>query len=258
MVQSRNMRKTRQRKKTGNKEKLYEIGFMIVVLILIFVIYKIFSIIVENAEKVELSGQSYYQYFSGIVEEYSGDIKVSQTDDETQLTLEDGRRIYLDSTPIYYKDILGKALLPEEMELVIPNTGMYKLDNFTNIIQENQKIYAKRLKKDKTTVLEDAFLYDGNDLYFFLDETRIYVGSQEYIVSPLSYVIVNYRDNVEIYNYDNDEYTIIQDEDELATDVIAKNDAKGYSINMSIDSITTQNGQQLLMSNINNLSEFDY
>jgi hypothetical protein len=258
MTNNVNVKKTRKRKKQKSKEKLFKLGFVIVAVILIFVIYKIFNLIVSTTENVDLSGESYYQYFSGIKEEYSGNIKLSQQDDETILTLEDGTKVYLDSTPIYYTDILGKALLSEEMELVIPYTGMYKIDNFTNIIQENQSIYVKRLNKNKTTAINDAFLYDGKDLYFFLDETRIYVGDQEYIVSPLSYAIVNYRSNVEIYDYQTNEYTIIQDESSLAADVIAKNDAKGYSINMSVDSITTTNGQQLLMSNLNNLSEFDY
>jgi hypothetical protein len=251
-------KKSCKRKDQKNKEKLIKLGFIIIAIILVLIIYKIYRAVASKTEKIDLSGQSYYQYFYGIMEEYSGDMEISKQDDGTILTLENDEIIYLDSTPIYYKDVLGKALLPEEMELVIPNTGMYRIAEFTSIFQENQKIYAKRFNKEKTTALENAFLYDGKDLYFFLDETRIAVGDQEYIVSPLSYAIVNYRTSVEIYNYESDEYTIIQDESALSADVIARNEAKGYSINLSVDSITTQNGQQLLMSNLSNLSDLDY
>ena len=45
-------------------------------------------------------------------------------------------------------------------------------------------------------------------MYFFLDDTVITIGDTEYELPPLSYVIVNYRTNVEIYNYDKNEYTI--------------------------------------------------
>ena len=73
-----------------------------------------------------------------------------------------------------------------------------------------------------------------------------------------AYVIVNYRTNVEIYNYDKDEYTIIQDENELKNDVLANNNAKNYTINLSLDSIKTENNNQLLITSIDNLSEYDY
>lgn len=32
------------------------------------------------------------------------------------------------------------------------------------------------------------FLYDGKDLYFFLDEVTLIVGDKEIILSPMSYV----------------------------------------------------------------------
>ena len=83
-------------------------------------------------------------------------------------------------------------------------------------------------------------------------------GNTEYELSPLSYVIVNYRSSVEIYNYDKDEYIIIQDENSLKNDVLAKSKSSNYTINMSLDSMKTEKSNQLLITSIDNLNEYDY
>ena len=240
------------------KEKALRVAVIIVAILLALVIYKILDILVIKTERYDLSGQTYYQYFNGIEQEYSGKMDVVQKDDETQLILENGQVVYLDSTPMYYKNILGKSLLPKEMELVVPDSGTYKLNKFTNVIEENNKIKLKKLNSSKTKDIDNGFLFDGNDLYFFLDDTTITVGNKDYELPALSYAIVNYKTNVELYNYDTNEYTIIQDEESLKSDVTATNKSKNYTINMSLDSLKTDKSNQLLITNINNLREYDY
>ena len=83
-------------------------------------------------------------------------------------------------------------------------------------------------------------------------------GNSQYELSPLSYVIVNYRNSIEIYNYEKDEYSIVEDEADLNTNVVAINKFKNYTIDMSVDSLTTPKKKQLLITSINNLNEFRY
>ena len=258
MKQQRKNRSKRREKKLNKNERTIKIALIIAVAIFAFVIYKIFDILVLSNEKYDLSGETYYQYFYGIMEEYSGKMDVVQRDDDVQLVLESGKVIYLDSTPMYYKNVLGKMLFAKDMELVVPDDGNYKLKKFTNVFEENNSIKVKKFNSSKARTVDNGFIFDGNDLYFFLDDTTVTVGGTEYELSPLSYVIVNYRTNVEIYNYDKDEYTIIQDENSLKTDVMAENKAKGYTINLSLDSMKTEKSNQLLITSISNLNEYDY
>ena len=185
-------------------------------------------------------------------------MEVVQRNDDIELVLENGKVIYLDSTPIYYKDTLGKMLFAKPMELVIPDVGNYKLSKFTNFYEENQTINVKKFNSSKAKSVNNGFVFDGNDLYFFLDETVVTVGGTDYELSPLSYAIVNYRSSVEIYNYDKDEYIIIQDENSLKNDVLAKSKSSNYTINMSLDSMKTEKSNQLLITSIDNLNEYDY
>lgn len=258
------MKKKNSEKKEANKtkflkkERILQMAFIVAAIIFAFVIYKIFDIVVLDNENYNLSGETYYQYFYGVKQEYSGKMNVIQKDDDTQLVLEDGKVISLDSTPMYYRDVLGKVLLAKETELVVPDTGTYKLKKFTNIIKENNDIKVKKLNSDNQKNVNNGFIFDGNDMYLFLEDTVVSVGNTEYELPALSYVIVNYKSNVEIYNYDKDEYTIIQDENLLQSDVIATNRIKNYVINMSLDSLKTEKNNQLLISNINNLNEYDY
>ena len=246
-----------------SKEKSYtfiKIAIAIITLVFIFIIYKIFNTIVLENNRIDLSGDIYYQYFYGIYEEYSGKLEIFEQENSKQLVLEDGKIIYLDSTPIYYKDTLGKVLFPSKMEVVYPEKGkVYMLDDFSNIIQDSNVMYAKRLKKDNKKSINNSFIYDGEDLYFFLEETTIKVGKKKYKLSPLSYAIVNYRQNIEFYDYKKDEYIILDEAQATSnSDVIATNKNKDYEINLSIDSFSTDYTDQLLIRNMDYLTELDY
>lgn len=254
--------KDRRKKKIDEqkRDKLVKVGIVIITIVFIFIIYKIFNIVVIENEKINLSGQDYYQYFYGLRQDYSGNMEIINDDSGKQLILEDGRKVFLDSSPIYYKDILGKVLFTEKMELVNTDTGnTYKLDEYTNILEESNKMYIKRLKKDKTTVVNNhSFIYDGSDLYFFLEETIIKIGKKKYEVSPLSYAIVNYKENIEIYDYDKDEFIIVDEKLAKSNKVIATNFDEDYTINMSVDSFSTYSSDQLIIKNIDYLPELDY
>ena len=156
----KNVSKGKRRKENKNKsEKLVKIALIAAVVVFAFVIYKIFDILVLSNEKYDLSGETYYQYFYGIMEEYSGKMDVVQRNDDIQLVLENGKVIYLDSTPIYYKNVLGKMLFAKPMELVIPDVGNYKLSKFTNIYEENNTMQVKKFNSSKSKTIPSG-LFD--------------------------------------------------------------------------------------------------
>lgn len=258
MTKGRKNVSSKRVKNDAKNEKTIALWLIIVIVIFFIVLYKIFDLLVLSNEKINLSGESYYQYFYGVMEEYSGDMKIVEKNNDIQMVLENGEVIYLDTTPIYYKDVLGKVLFAKEMELVIPDVSYYKLSKFTNVIEENKKVYVKKFNKKNKTNVNNGFLFDGNDLYFFLEETTVKIGEMEYELSPFSYVIVNYRNSVEIYNYEKEDYTIISDEEQLASDVLAVNNFRNYTVNMSVDSLMTEKSQHLLIGNTSNLNDFDY
>ena len=225
---------------------------VIAALILIIVIV---VIIIGNLNSTTTENHDFYQWYSGQKVEYKGQLTFTRKEGLTELKATD-RKVTLDSTPVYYADENNKVIFPEDMAIVYPNNNgmMYRINHFADIIEENGSIYLETNLATKTnkTKLEKAFLYDGQDLYFFLERTTITVNGTNYEVSPLSYAIVRYKQNVEIYNYEKDEYQVIDTTETQEAKVVTDT----YTINMSVDSLQTAEKDQLLIRGLSYLQEF--
>ena len=77
----------------------------------------------------------------------------------------------------------------------------------------------------------------------------IVANGESYQLSPLSYVIVAYKEYLEIFDKDTQAYTFVDLED--SDDVIAKNDY--YELNLSTDVLYNSGKEQLLLKNMNYL-----
>ena len=240
-------------------DKLLKLGIIVIAVVFIIIAYKIFNVVSSKNQKIDLSGNELYQYFSGIKFEYSGKMEILHRENgQKTLILEDGGTVDLDATPIYYKNLLSRVLLPSEMEIIYPmQRKNYKLEPYTILYKENKEIKAKKFKENdsKSKKISDAFLFDGQDMYMFLEYTTIKVGEEEYYLSPFSYIYVSYRDFVEIYDYEKNESIVLQNL-EYDEDIIAYTDL--YRINLSIDYIEYEGVQQLLIKKLDYIQNFEY
>ena len=221
----------------------------------LIVIIVIVIIIIGSLNSTTVESHDFYQWYSGQRVEYKGELTFTRKEGLTELKATD-RKVTLDSTPVYYADENGKVIFPEDMAIVYPNNNgmMYRINHFADITEENGEIYLETNLATKTnkSKLEKAFLYDGQDLYFFLERTSITVNGTTYEVSPLSYAIVRYKQSVEIYNYDKDEYQVIDTTETQDVKVVTDT----YTINMSVDSLQTSEKEQLLIKGLSYLQEF--
>ena len=76
--------------------------------------------------------------------------------------------------------------------------AVFPLDNvkqqrvpFYTKIDSQSSIYKELKYQDKVYDLDHAFLYDGNDLYFFIEETTLTYGDKSIKLNPMSFVIYN-------------------------------------------------------------------
>ena len=95
------------------------------------------------------------------------------------------------------------------------------------------------------------FLYDGKDLYFFLDEVKISVGDKEITLSPMSYVVVT-STTLSYYDKKTDTYKTISD---LNGDSVAEGEY--YKINLTTDQIDYYGDEVILTSKIDELNTID-
>lgn len=233
------------KKRNRSKNLINLFKKLLLILLLIAVILGVIVYMIKlNTE--ETQSEEFYQYFGARKIEYEGAIQITKKGEITQLQCNDVN-IDLDSTPVYYQKEKNKVMFPENMAKVFPmdNIRMTKINRFSNLHQEEESIYIDN--KNKKEPIEKAFLYDGGDLYFFIEPTTIIVESEEYKLEPFSYIISTYHDSVEIYDYANDEYIIIP----TVRNVIAK--TENYEINTTVDSIKYGEKEQLLLKKIENL-----
>lgn len=232
------------------KDSLIKIILVLLMIGLIIFVAKYISKL--NTNKMET--HELYQYFGGKKVEYKGNLEISrQSNGIAKLQIED-IKIELDSTPIYYQDIENKILFPQDMAIVFPmnNGNMQKINYFSTVELKDNRTYLQYEEKEAS--IKNAFLFDGADLYVFLEPVTLTVGEETYELSALSYVIVNYRKEVEFYQKNEDKYTIIEEAN--YGNVTAK--TSSYEINLSTDSLTYSGREQLLLKKIDILSSFDF
>ena len=213
---------------------------LIIILILVFAIYSIHKLYVNHTTD---QNASFYQYFAGMKVEYDAVLKLNRQDNIVDMDIIN-KKIDLTTVPIYFKDNEVKVLFPKSMTVVRPlkNYKQEKIVNYSTITwdKENNKYLLKSNEYDKE--LEYSFLYDGVDLYFFLMENIITIGNEEITLSPMSYIRVNVGNGIEYYDRETDTYKILDMRNEQ---VVAKNDY--YNIELNYDQCVYFDSFTLLM-----------
>ena len=234
----------------NNYKKRRRIKIVIIAIVLILILVIVGVLIIRNF-KTTTQNVGFYQWTSGQKVQYDASITTARKNKLTDFKPTD-ENIVLDSTPVYFANEKNKVILPKEMEIVYPNDNgaMYKVDALSEVTKESDGTYLTSNEENK---MENAFLFDGKDLYFFFDTTRITVNGTNYEVSPLSYVVVKYRQSVEIYNYEKDDYQVINTTDTHNV----KLTTNSYAVDMTTDTLQTLSKEQALVKDFSKLQNLE-
>ena len=252
----RSIEKGKKRIISTKKRKIVYISLIILALFLIG-IYIIRSFYLDQ-NKIEYNNYKLYQYFSGLKVEYTGKVAIKRDQSITSIKVKDKNMdINMENIPIYFQKDESSVLFPENISLVYlrEKTTTYRLNYFTRLEfdKTNNNESAFVTYKGKKAFIEKSFLFDGDNLYFFPYSTDVVIEGKTYNLSPLSYIIVNYKDCIEMYDKKTDKYTIIDNHEK---DVIATID--NYKINLSTDMIIYDRDTRLLRRNVDKLDLFNF
>lgn len=218
-----------------NKYNIIIPVFLLIVLLIALLLY---TKEYKNNRYANVNDVEVYQYFSGIKVEYIA--KISRNKKNVILDFENTESVVsLDSTPIYVKD-KDSVIFPKEMCIMFPfDTIQYQVNALAEVYKNNNLYYLNIRNFDKN--LDHAFYYDGNNLYFFIDEVELIVGDKSVKLSPMSYVNASYLNFVEYYDKDSDTFEIIEVNNE---DIIVRNDY--MTIDVGSDKVIYNNSFYLL------------
>lgn len=219
---------------------------LVLVLVCSFVLY----FYVNEYRKYKTVESDFYYYYSKTKVEFKATLTLNSKDKVLSIEKEG---LDLTSYPIYY-DNSDKMLLPKNMELVYPykSKSLYKLGEFSELLYKGKYLYTN--SEYGIGRLYDCFLYDGNNLYVFIEPTTIFVNDIKYDLSELSYVVVGV-DGVEIYNKKEDSL-IYLDNINSKTSVYAYTDE--YMINLSNDTYYYQDSYYTLIKNVDGLDSIEF
>lgn len=245
------IKKKRYKKKKVNINKLEWLIKIIAIFALAMIVFWVKKYMQVQENKAKIKEESFFQYIEDRRIDYKADLTYSITGQIMEFKIKD-LELGLDSTPIYYSE-QEKIIFSQDMAIIFPNKNgqMRKIKKYTPITNEWYATYLNNYNSEGENDIDitEAFLYDASDVYVFPSEVTIIVKGESYALSPLSYAKVSYRDYIEFFNKDTQEYKYIELEDDDY--VIAKNDY--YEVDLSTDVLNIRGKEQLLLKNINYL-----
>ena len=242
------------KKQIKNKKKGVIIVVSLLVILCGIITFFVLSHYYKKTTSISFENYEVYQYFSGKKYNFTG--KVTYENGIVSNISDNGEKIEVGDNPIYYQSIDNECIIPITMGLFfLKNKGdNYRINYFSKLkfeISDGNEM-ALVSYNDNTKYIDDAFLYDGRNTYVFPYSVSLEVEGKTYDLSPLSYVFVNYKDCVEIYNKAIDEYVFI---DDIKKDVIAT--FGDYKINLSTDMIMYPEDERLLIKNVGKLNVYE-
>ena len=194
------------------------------------------------------TNDKFYQWFYNRKYEYTGTVSTNRKNEIVDFTTKD-YDISFDSTPVYYQK-KKIVVFTTNMSVVMPtlNCSEYLSPKYSYLTTSKNNNHTLTTKKYNSK-LGHYFLYDGKDLYFFLDEVKLKIDNQEITLSPLSYVIAENNKYVTYYDKKTDTFKTIETTSNSTT---AENDY--YKIYVSTDNIDYYGTNVILTSKITELN----
>ena len=243
-----------KREKIDNLKKIikenYKLIIPIALMVVLFVAFLIYYKVSISNNYTKDETINVFQYFYEKKYEYNLTISKNRKDVIVDIKPQD-MKISYDSTPIYNKkeDIV---IFPKDMSIVMPTLSCaeYLSKSYSYITFKNN-IYT--LTTDRyNKKLNHYFLYDGEDLYFFIEPVTLTINNEKIELSSFSYVIAKYNKTITYYDKKSDTYKIIEVKDDNS-----KIENEYYSINISKDTLNYQGTNVILTSDIKNLNTID-
>ena len=192
-----------------------------------------------------------YQYFNDKKYEYTAKVGFNRKKEVVEVSTKDYDITY-DSTPIYYK-YKNKVIFPSDMSVVMPtlNCSEYLSPKFSLITKKDTINYLKTTKYDDK--IGHYFLYDGLNLFFFLDAVKLTINNQEIKLSPFSYVYTSsINPTISYYDKKTDTYKTVTVKDYKTTV-----ESDYYKLYVSTDQIDYYGQNIILTSKLSSLNSID-
>lgn len=203
----------------------------------VFFIQKKDSLVLKGAFTVSLMGTE---------QEYYGKVKLAYDKKTKEVTLHnDSRSLPLLGVPVYRKEgesasvVLSRSMIYTNYRTEV----ISRVNHFGRLSYEGQigKISTDGKKRKE---VNGGYLFDGKDIYLFLEPMTLSWGEESMELSPLSFVSVSNKQGFYYYDCEKQESGYISSGEAVVT---AADSQESYELNMSNDIAALPDGKTLLL-----------
>ena len=246
MINEANKRKFKEIEKKFNKIAPFFL-FTVIATIVVVVVILSSHYVKKDIEQYSIRNKEVYTYIGGQKFTFKGKITLNRKNNVTDLEL-DGGRFELGREPLY---VVGEStvIFPSNMSVVFPYSSLAqsKINYFTVLDGSSGQAVLSNTNLNNY-ILQSGFIFDGNNIYFFIKDTKLVFGDKSIDISAYSFVDCQYKGALEIFDYSKQTSTVYEDVKEDAYVV-----EKDYKINLTHDSIEIGDTSVLLIKDIDKL-----
>lgn len=174
---------------------------------------------------------------------FKGKSRLTYDKDSGSVIISGGRDLILQGVPVYYEKEPA-LLLSRQMIYTDYTAGIIRRVNYFTEVRKDQEISISTDGKKQKKV-DGGYLYDGRDVYLFLEPVKVTWGDRQLELEPLSFLAVFNKQGFYYYSYGDQGAEYVESGKEI---VRAASDSGEYVLNMSNDIVDLTSGKSLLLA----------
>ena len=237
-----------KRKKMGKMEWILVILPTVAIILAVLIMF----VLMDNVTsyKFEVPG---YQYYFESKYKIDKDTTLKSNKDGDIVLLSDGEEFDVSNIPIYQEELNG-IVLQESMVYTNPREIIFKRVPYFSFVSGDQG-YAIAKYGKKEAILDNGFLFDGKDLFIFLEDVTLKFNGYKMELPKFSYVEAVYQGYITAFNYETKEVFY----EAPRTDVMVYQDAGDFEMSLLTHSVTNYKKDSfLLFTNVDVLDTVFY
>ncbi|MDO4268933.1 MAG: hypothetical protein Q4C73_10715 [Eubacteriales bacterium] len=193
------------------------------------------SLIMKEPVRVSMMGDNM---------DFYGSTRLRFNKEKKRVSLEnDGRSLILQGVPVYCLDKKA-VVLSQQMIYTNYETSTMKRVNYFARVEDHGQTMTISPDGRKEREIHGGYLYDGKNIYLFLEPVTVSWGSKSLSLDAMSYVAVFDKQGFYYYSCENEQAEYVESGDEI---VSAQADTGAYSLNLSKDIVDIKGGSSLLL-----------
>ena len=228
-------------KNTKRKFNMRDFAIVVIPSLILLITVAMIYFVTQNFGTYHIEGEA-IQYYADQEFKIPNSTKIKHRSDKYMVSNGDVQ-YELDPMPIYYqgKDILVTAT---DMVYFAPREGIIaKVNGLNDIDYSNNGLVLKDGHKSKD--MKPGFLFDGKNVYIFLEPVTLKFDGYSFKLGKMSYVEANNSHEIMIYNNDTHEMMMKQPN----TKVLAETSNGEYTVSLLSDSMEMNDGSKMLLFN---------